>query len=226
MKKILIADDNAQIVSVLSEYAKKDGFTVISAYDGEAALEAALINTFDMVLLDVMMPLLDGFAVCKAIRKKSNVPIIMITARGEDFERIMGLDNGADDYIVKPFSPAEVMARVRAILRRLEDSKSLAFDNLRISLENLTVHINEQQVILTKKEVELLYTLAINKNKVYSREKLLDMLWGDDYMGETRTVDTHIKRLRAKLSTLPHSTWDIVTVWGAGYKFEAKVGGI
>jgi DNA-binding response OmpR family regulator len=225
MQRILIADDNKQIVSVLSEYAKKDGFSVTCAYDGEDALCVAQSDNFDMILLDVMMPGLDGFAVCKTIRKTSTVPIIMITARGEDFERIMGLDNGADDYIVKPFSPGEVMARVRAVLRRLGNAKDFTFGGLTVSLSKFTVHINAQPVILTKKETELLYILATNQNKVFTREKLLDNLWGYDYTGDTRTVDTHIKRLRAKLSVQSHPDWEIQTVWGLGYKFETLPGG-
>jgi DNA-binding response OmpR family regulator len=223
MQKILIADDNRQIVSVLAEYAKKEGFAVTCAYDGEEALETAQSTNFDMILLDVMMPGMDGFAICKKIRQASAVPIIMITARGEDFERIMGLDNGADDYIVKPFSPAEVMARVRAVLRRLgfdDSDKGFSYSGLTVSLSKFTARIDEQPVLLTKKEIELLYILATNRNKVFSREKLLDSLWGYDYMGDARTVDTHIKRLRAKLSALPHPMWEIQTVWGAGYKFE------
>jgi len=224
MPRLLIADDNHQIVSVLDAYAKKEGFDVEVAYDGELALTMFASKSFDMVLLDVMMPKRDGFAVCKTIRKTSSVPIIMITARGEDFERIMGLDNGADDYIVKPFSPAEVMARVRAVLRRLGGGgKSFKHDNLSVSLDEFTAHIDATPVLLTKREVELLYTLATNKNRVFSREQLLDNLWGYDYMGDTRTVDTHIKRLRAKLAVIPHPTWDIVTVWGAGYKFATEV---
>jgi DNA-binding response OmpR family regulator len=225
MQRILIADDNHQIVSVLTEYAKKEGFEVTCAYDGKEALDMALSTAFDMILLDVMMPGMDGFAICRTIRKTSTVPIIMITARGEDFERIMGLDNGADDYIVKPFSPSEVMARARAVLRRLGGGgKALNFGGLSISLEKYTVSIDGQPIVLTKKEIELLYTLAINRNKVFSREKLLDNLWGYDYFGDARTVDTHIKRLRAKLSALPHPAWEIITVWGAGYKFETAGG--
>jgi len=228
MQRILIADDNKQIVSVLSEYAKKDGFDVVCVYDGEAALETAQTSNFDMILLDVMMPGMDGFAVCKAIRKTSTVPIIMITARGEDFERIMGLDNGADDYVVKPFSPAEVMARVRAVLRRLgfdDNGKGFSYGGLTVSLSKFTAHIDNHPILLTKKEIELLYTLASNRDKVFSREKLLDSLWGYDYLGDARTVDTHIKRLRAKLSALPHPDWEIQTVWGAGYKFDTTAGG-
>jgi len=224
MPKILIADDNHQIASVLEAYAKKDGYAVTCVYDGESALDTALSENFDLILLDVMMPKIDGFAVCKTIRKTSSVPIIMITARGEDFERIMGLDNGADDYIVKPFSPGEVMARVRAVLRRLGGGKLLTFGGLRVSMEQFTAHIDDVPVSLTKREIELLYTLASSRDRVFSREKLLDALWGYDYMGDARTVDTHIKRLRAKLDAFPHPAWEIVTVWGAGYKFETKDG--
>ena len=227
MKNMLIADDNEQIVSILEEYAKKDGFAVIRAYDGEDALDKALSDSFDIVLLDVMMPKKDGFTVCREIRQKSTVPIIMITARGEDFERIMGLDTGADDYIVKPFSPGEVMARVRAILRRIDKSAGaseniLASGSLAINLDEYITQINGSKIILTKKETEILWTLAANKNKVFSRDHLLNSLWGYDYYGDTRTVDSHIKRLRAKLDEIPHEDWEIKTIWGVGYKFEQK----
>jgi DNA-binding response OmpR family regulator len=219
---MLIADDNRQIVSVLTEYAKKEGFAVTCVYDGGEALKTAQQTAFDMILLDVMMPGMDGFAICKSIRKTSAVPIIMITARSEDFERIMGLDNGADDYIVKPFSPGEVMARVRAVLRRIGGGSTFSYGGLTVSPAQFSAHIDGNPVSLTKREVELLYTLATNRDKVISREKLLDSLWGYDYQGDARTVDTHIKRLRAKLAALPHPLWDIVTVWGTGYKFETK----
>jgi DNA-binding response OmpR family regulator len=222
MKKILIADDNKQIVSVLEAYAKKEGFSVTCTYDGEEAYTLALSESFDMILLDVMMPGMDGFAVCKAIRKTSDVPIIMITARSEDFERIMGLDNGADDYIIKPFSPGEVMARVRAVLRRMGGGNVFSYGGLTVSPTQFTAQINGIPVPLTKREVELLYTLATSRDKVISRDKLLNNLWGYDYQGDARTVDTHIKRLRAKLSALPHPGWEIVTVWGTGYKFETR----
>jgi DNA-binding response OmpR family regulator len=178
-----------------------------------------------MILLDVMMPGMDGFEVCREIRRKSNVPIIMITARGEDFERIMGLDIGADDYIVKPFSPGEVMARVRAILRRIsqEDATKaqvFSYGNLMINLDEYITEIGDTRIPLTKKETEILWTLATNKNKVFSRDNLLNSLWGFDYYGDNRTVDSHIKRLRAKLDELPHDGWQIKTIWGVGYKFE------
>ncbi len=227
MPTILIADDNRQITSILEEYAKKEGFTTKVAFDGREALELFQQNQPDLVLLDVMMPVMDGFEVCREIRKQSNVPVIMITARGEDFEKIMGLDIGADDYIVKPFSPGEVMARVRAILRRItqtegQQQQSFTFANLKINLDDYIVTINDTTISLTKKEIELLWTLATNKNKVFSRDNLLNSLWGYDYFGDNRTVDSHIKRLRAKLEAEHHEEWEIRTIWGIGYKFEGK----
>lgn len=225
MPNILIVDDNKQIVSILEEYAKKEGFAVTTAFDGPAALDKAQSVDFDMILLDVMMPGMDGFEVCREIRRQSNVPIIMITARGEDFERIMGLDIGADDYIVKPFSPGEVMARVRAILRRIsreDETKTQVFsyESLTVNLDEYITEIGDIRISLTKKETELLWTLATNKNKVFSRDNLLNSLWGFDYYGDTRTVDSHIKRLRAKLDEIHHNGWEIKTIWGVGYKFE------
>ena len=225
MYKVLIADDNKQIVSILSEYCKKNNFTVSAVFDGETALKEIEKNKFDIVLLDVMMPKKDGFDVCRETRKFSNVPIIMITARGEDYEKIMGLEIGADDYIVKPFSPGEIIARINAILRRImpkndESEKIFTFDNLEIDLNNFTVKVNDEIISLTKKEIEILWTLSINQNKVFTRENLLDLIWGFDYFGESRTVDTHIKRLRAKLDNYEHKKWNIKTIWGVGYKFD------
>ncbi len=220
---MLIADDQEQIAQVLEDYAIKEGFAVSRAKDGQEALELFEKKNFDIALLDVMMPKKDGFEVCREIRKKSNMPIVMITARGEDFERIMGLDIGADDYIVKPFSPAEVMARVRAILRRIhrdEEATVFSYENLRINMGDYTVTVDEKPIDLTKKELEILWTLATNANKVFTRENLLDSVWGYDYFGDSRTVDSHIKRLRAKLSVEDHPAWEIKTVWGVGYKFE------
>lgn len=226
MAKILIADDNKQITSVLKEYAKKEGYSVEIATDGVEALEKFKSFCPDLILLDVMMPRMDGFEVCRDIRRESNVPIIMVTARGEDFEKIMGLDIGADDYIVKPFSCGEVMARVRAILRRLsistDNSKLFTCGNLSVNLENYVVQIGNEPIRLTKKEIELLWTLASNANKVFSRDSLLDKLWGFDFYGDSRTVDSHIKRLRAKLDEFPHEGWEIETIWGVGYKFAIK----
>jgi len=225
MYKVLTADDNKQIVSILSEYCKKNNFTVSTVFDGEAALKEIEENEFDIILLDVMMPKKDGFDVCREVRTFSNVPIIMITARGEDYEKIMGLEIGADDYIVKPFSPGEIIARINAILRRItpkndESAKIFTFDNLEIDLNNFTVKINDEIISLTKKEIEILWTLATNQNKVFTRENLLDLIWGFDYFGESRTVDTHIKRLRAKLDNYKHEKWNIKTIWGVGYKFD------
>lgn len=225
MVKILIADDNRQITSILEEYAKKEGYVPVVAFDGEETLELFYSENPDIILLDVMMPEVDGFAVCREIRKTSNVPILMVTARGEDFEKIMGLDIGADDYIVKPFSPGEVMARVRSILRRIgrdeQKEQAFKFDNLTINMDTYTATINDDEILLTKKEFEILWTLATNKDRVYTRDNLLDLLWGHDYFGDTRTVDSHIRRLRAKLDEHPHPNWEITTIWGVGYKFEA-----
>lgn len=227
MPVMLIADDNKQITSILGEYAKKEGFTTKIALDGHEAIDLFEKYHPDIVLLDVMMPIMDGFEVCREIRKTSNVPIIMITARGEDFEKIMGLDIGADDYILKPFSPAEVMARVRAILRRITNieehkQKIFLYGNLKINLDDYLVTIDNKSISLTKKEIELLWTLSTNKNKVFSRDNLLNSLWGYDYFGDSRTVDSHIKRLRAKLDEYEHESWEIKTIWGVGYKFEVK----
>ncbi|MCE5195953.1 MAG: response regulator transcription factor [Negativicutes bacterium] len=225
MPSVLIADDNQQIASILEEYAKKEGLTTKIASNGLEAVELFAKFKPDLLLLDVMMPKMDGFEVCREIRKTSNVPIIMITARGEDFERIMGLDIGADDYIVKPFSPAEVMARVRAVLRRISHAEGqkcqvFSFDNLNINLDDYLVQVDQQAVSLTKKEIEILWTLATSKGKVFSRDHLLNSVWGYDYFGDSRTVDSHIKRLRAKLDRFEHPHWEISTIWGVGYKFE------
>ncbi len=229
MKRILIADDNKQITTILSGYAKKEGLEPVIALDGKEALDKFLEYESEivMVLLDVMMPELDGFEVCRRLRGESMVPIIMITARGEDYDKIMGLDIGADDYVIKPFSAPEVMARVRAVLRRIGDSssasgQSLTYANLFINLDKYAVQIDGQDVQLTKKEIELLWTLAKNSTKVFSRDNLLDSIWGYDYFGDSRTVDSHIKRLRAKLDKYEHPQWEIKTIWGVGYRFEGK----
>lgn len=227
MQYILIADDNPNITDVLAAYAKKDDFEPVIASDGEEAIRLFQQYNPAVVLLDVMMPKEDGYEVCRKIRAKSDTPVILITARGEDFEKIMGLDIGADDYIVKPFSPSEVMARVRAVLRRMtkkEKNNSSEnvnkIDNLTINLEEYTLYIGTKKMQLTKKEIETMWTLASNPNKVFTRDNLLDSLWGFDYFGDNRTVDSHIKRLRAKLDTEEHPKWRIKTIWGVGYKFE------
>lgn len=229
MQHILIADDNRDITDILSTYSRMEGFEPVVAGDGEEAIR--LFNKYepDVVLLDVMMPKEDGYEVCRKIRSKSNVPVILITARGEDFDKIMGLDIGADDYIVKPFSPREVMARVRAVLRRMSNTNKestsdnvISVDNLEINLDEYTLHIDNKKVSLTKKEIETMWTLASNPNKVFTRDNLLDSLWGFDYFGDSRTVDSHIKRLRAKIDAIEHPSWSIKTIWGVGYKFEVE----
>lgn len=229
MKKILIADDNKQITTILAGYAKKEGLEPVIALDGAEALNKFIQyeDEIVMVLLDVMMPEIDGFEVCRRLRSESMIPIIMITARGEDYDKIMGLDIGADDYVIKPFSAPEVMARVRAVLRRINvqeqtggNSNILIYDNLQINLDKYEVQIDKQDIALTKKEIELLWTLAKNSTKVFSRDNLLDSIWGYDYFGDSRTVDSHIKRLRAKLDKYEHPSWEIKTIWGVGYRFE------
>ena len=227
VERILIADDNLQITKIIAEFVKNAGFDPVIASDGKEALDLFHREKFAVILLDVMMPHMDGFALCREIRRTSSVPIIMITARGEDFERVMGLDIGADDYIVKPFSGEEVMARIRAILRRVDrspqapySSRQISIDNLFIDLDDALVKIDGQTVSLTKKELEILYTLAENRGKLFSRETLLSLLWGYDYYGDSRTVDSHVKRLRLKLDAVSHPGWQVKTVWGLGYKFE------
>lgn len=227
MKNILIADDNLQIIEVLKQYALKENYTVYTADNGAKTLEEFHKRNYDVILLDVMMPEIDGFEVCRKIRQTSMVPIIMITARGDDYDRIMGLDIGADDYVIKPFSPSEVMARIRAILRRVEATGSsnkevLTKGSLRINLEKFQVFIHEEAVSLTKKEVEILWLLASNAGIVFSRTKILDSVWGFEYFGDSRTIDTHIKRLRAKIDKYDHPDWEILTVRGVGYKFEVS----
>ena len=227
MAHILIADDNKDITDILSAYVEKEGYVPVVAADGAEAVN--MFNKYNpvLVLLDVMMPYKDGYQVCREIREKSEVPIILITARGEDFERIMGLDIGADDYITKPFSPSEVMARIRAILRRVnrgnsDDKNVLNISTLQINIEEYSLSISGKKIPLTKKEIETMWILAGNPNKVFTRDNLLDSLWGIDYYGDSRTVDSHIKRLRAKIDKVDHPEWSIRTIWGLGYKFELE----
>lgn len=229
MQQILIADDNEGIIEVLATYVAKEGYEPIVAKDGMEAWELFERSEPCIVLLDVMMPGMDGYKVCEKIRDVSQVPIILITAKGEDYERVMGLDIGADDYVVKPFSPGEVMARIRAVLRRMgkletdKKNKIININDLTVNLDTYTVFIGGEKVPLTKKEVETMWLLAENPSKVFTRDNLLDSLWGQDYFGDSRTVDSHIKRLRAKIDKVEHSSWEIKTIWGLGYKLELKV---
>ncbi|MCD2434739.1 response regulator transcription factor [Acidaminococcus sp. NSJ-142] len=225
---VLIADDEAQIREILSLYFKKEGFKVIEAADGAEALVQVQAGKPDIILLDIMMPVLDGLEVCKQVRKISDVPIIMLTAKDSDDDRILGLEIGADDYISKPFNTREVVARVKAVLRRTSQSISssnkqvLEYPNLMINLSEYRVVAFGREITFTAKEMELLWCLASNPGIVFSRNQLLEKIWGYTYYGDTRTVDTHIKRVRHKLDIPPDSSWDIMTVWGVGYKFEVK----
>ena len=229
MERVLIVDDNPDIREVLGTYAAKEGFEPITAKDGFEALDLFRKTSPAVILLDVMMPGMDGYRVCERIRSESDVPIILITAKGEDYERVMGLDIGADDYIVKPFNANEVMARVRAVLRRMarveqkEEKKILSISNLTINIESYSVYVGAEKLPLTKKEVATMWILAENPSKVFTRDNLLDSLWGQDYFGDSRTVDSHIKRLRAKLDKVDHPDWEIKTIWGLGYKLELNV---
>ena len=225
---VLIADDEAQIRNILSIYFKKEGFKVVEAADGAEALMQAQSAKPDIIILDIMMPVLDGLEVCKQVRKISDTPIIMLTAKDEDDDRILGLEIGADDYITKPFNTREVVARVNAVLRRSTQvapsgkKEVLEFPNLMINLSEYRVVAFGKNVTFTAKEMELLWCLASNPGIVFSRNQLLEKIWGYTYYGDTRTVDTHIKRVRHKLNIPKDSTWNILTVWGVGYKFEVK----
>jgi len=225
-KKILIVDDDINICELLRLYLTKEGFDTVVCNDGETALKIALENTPDLILLDIMLPKLDGWQVCRAIRKESNVPIIMTTAKGETFDKILGLELGADDYVTKPFDAKEVVARVKAVLRRSSPDtenniKEVKFDKLVINLTNYELIVNGVSVDTPPKELELVYHLASNPNRVYTRDQLLDEVWGFDYYGDSRTVDVHVKRLREKLEGVSNE-WSLKTVWGVGYKFEVK----
>lgn len=226
-KNILIADDNMEIIKILKPYIEKEGFNVIFALDGEEALLKFKHYNPQLILLDIMMPLMDGIEVCNRIRKESNTPIIMITAKSEDADKILGLNSGADDYIVKPFSPGEVVARIKAILRRItpiENNKLsvIKYSALELDINNYSVKLDGVYMNLTKKEIEVLWMLASSPNNIIKRDDLLDNVWGIDYFGDPRTVDTHIKRIRAKLDLNGQYNWDIKTIWGMGYKFEVK----
>ena len=222
---ILVVDDNAQIVDILSQYIKKEGWPMLAAKTGEEAIALFDAAEPSLILLDIMLPGLDGLEVCRRIRRVSSVPILMITAKDEDADRILGLDIGADDYIVKPFSPGEVMARIRAVLRRIPaaEKEMLVIGELSIHLPSLSVTLSGHKLNLTRREVELLYTLAASPGRVFTRDNLLTIVWGYEFAGNYRAVDSHIKRLRAKLDAYPHDTFTIATAWGAGYKFERNL---
>ncbi|MDD3400644.1 MAG: response regulator transcription factor [Eubacteriales bacterium] len=224
--RILLADDDPNVHESLKIYLDAEGFETVDVYDGVSALKA-LDSSISLCVLDIMMPGKSGTDVCREIRKESQVPVIMLTAKGEEVDRIVGLELGADDYIVKPFSPREVVARIKAILRRAEAQRAepnknhLQFNGLSIDLNSYTVLLRDEPVICTPKEIEILFMLASNPGQVFTRDTLLSKVWGYDFAGETRTVDTHIKRLRAKLDSTGLG-WTIKTIYGVGYKFELE----
>ena len=223
-KKILIVEDEANIRELLRLYLEREGYTVIEAENGVEGIKQWKSEKPDMLLLDVMMPVMDGWTVCKEIRAESDVPISMLTAKGETADRVSGLEMGADDYIVKPLEMPEVIARVRAVFRRMapdETPEKLSFDNLVIDKQAYDLVIKGKRVDAPPKEIELLYYLASSPNRVFTRAQLLDDVWGFDYFGDTRTVDVHVKRLREKLEGVSDK-WELKTVWGVGYKFETK----
>ena len=223
-KKILIVEDEANNRELLRLYLEREGYTVLEAENGVEGIKKWKSDKPDMLLLDVMMPVMDGWAVCKEIRAESDVPIIMLTAKGETADRVSGLEMGADDYIVKPLEMPEVIARVRAVFRRMapdDAPEKLSFDNLVIDKQAYDLVIKGKRVDAPPKEIELLYFLASSPNRVFTRAQLLDDVWGFDYFGDTRTVDVHVKRLREKLEGVSDK-WELKTVWGVGYKFETK----
>lgn len=223
-KKALIIEDDANIAELLRLYLEKDGFDVVRAADGDTGVRLALSENPDVILLDIMLPVLDGWQVCRRVRETSRVPIIMLTAKGETFDKVNGLDMGADDYVVKPFEVKELLARIHAVMRRTEPEeksgeRKLSFDKLTINLDSYELTVNGRRVETPPKEMELLFHLASTPNRVYTRNQLLDEVWGFDYFGDSRTVDVHIKRLREKLEGVSDQ-WTLKTVWGVGYKFE------
>ena len=224
--KILVVDDDTNICELLRLYIEKEGFSVVIANDGGEALKKFESEKPDFVMLDIMLPVLDGWQVCREIRKTSSCPIIMLTAKGEVFDKVLGLELGADDYVVKPFEAKEVIARIKAVMRRTghkegQEIKEVKWDKLSINLTNYELRVNGVQIDTPPKEMELIYHLASNPNRVYTRDQLLDEVWGFDYYGDSRTVDVHIKRLREKLEGVSDK-WTLKTVWGVGYKFETK----
>ena len=228
-KKVLVVDDEKLIVKGIRFSLEQDGMDVDCAYDGEEALAMARANEYDMILLDIMLPKMDGFEVCQAIREFSDMPIVMLTAKGDDMDKILGLEYGADDYITKPFNILEVKARIKAIMRRTygprekkEVSSVIVKGDLRLDCDSRRLFIHDKEVNLTAKEFDLLELLVKNENKVYSREDLLGLVWGKDYPGDVRTVDVHVRRLREKIETEPSNPKYIHTKWGVGYYFKVQ----
>ena len=229
-QRILIVDDDENIAELISLYLTKECFETLIVHDGESALREYKTFRPHLIILDIMLPGIDGYEVCREIRKTDNTPIIMLSAKGETFDKVLGLELGADDYIIKPFESKEMVARVKAVLRRFnqipgtksanDDGKSLSFPGLSINLDNYSVIYNGEHVVMPPKELELLYFLASSANQVFTREQLLDNIWGYEYQGDTRTVDVHIKRIREKIKDC--DDWSIETVWGVGYKFEVR----
>jgi len=225
MEKILIVDDDKNICELLRLYIEKEGFEACLAYNGKDALAKLAAEKPDLMVLDVMMPELDGWQVCREVRKVSDIPIIMLTAKSETFDKVLGLELGADDYVTKPFDSKEIVARIKAVLRRTgskqagNDVKEVTYDKLSVNLTRYELKVNGVQVDTPPKELELLFHLASNPNRVYTRDQLLDEVWGFEYYGDSRTVDVHVKRLREKLEGVSDK-WSVKTVWGVGYKFE------
>jgi DNA-binding response OmpR family regulator len=224
--KILVVDDDSNINELLRLYLEKEGYIVAQSYEGNDAVKKFDEFCPDLVLLDIMLPGMDGWQICREIRKKSDKPVIMVTAKGETFDKVLGLELGADDYVVKPFDTKEVVARIKAVLRRYSNKnedvvKEVRYENVVINLSNYELRIKGKQVDTPPKELELIYHLASNPNRVYTRDQLLDEVWGFEYYGDSRTVDVHVKRLREKLDGVSDK-WSLKTVWGVGYKFESK----
>ena len=225
---ILVVDDDYNICELVRMYLEKEGYSVETANSGNAGVDKVRLMQPSLVLLDVMLPGMDGFEVCREIRKTSSVPIIMLTAKDDTFDKVLGLELGADDYISKPFDTRELIARIKAVMRRYDakggavsDVKEIEYKNIKINLSNYELQINGKSVDVPPKELELLYFLACNPNKVFTREQLLDEIWGYDFFGDSRTVDVHIKRIREKIEPAEDG-WTLKTVWGVGYKFEVK----